>query len=371
MTGGLLAAGAAVIAQATSTGHHGRHRLVPAGRSRPDRGDLGLHQGLLDRPAEAARTRGRRAPHQAAGLLRPVDALHELYDWARSAHAAVAALPPCRSFTSTTRLEPETERPMRNVWRWWKVRTSADQALVVLGLILLWMSTSLWQAERNFHVVPRRSQERLPRSWKIRQPVRRCSQAVRTSAGHQAQQDVDGPPSRRPARAPAHDRLDLIEKTKKTGCTEWTRPETRSTRPGQRPPTSRGRARVRADRARPTPRPIRLVRDRGARRGLVDRLIRAVTLGDSCHEADDQPEDLGPAPGRSAAEQGRRAATCVSSRRSGPGSRASRGRRPRRNRRSPSMTDVARMILEYRTTKKLTPTDDETDRRPRMITADA
>ena len=41
---------------------------------------------------------------------------------------------------------------MRDVWRWWKGRGSQIKALLVLALILLWMSLSLWQSGRIFTV---------------------------------------------------------------------------------------------------------------------------------------------------------------------------------------------------------------------------
>ena len=42
---------------------------------------------------------------------------------------------------------------MRDVWRWWTLRSHQRSALILLGLILAWMSVSLYQIERNYQAV--------------------------------------------------------------------------------------------------------------------------------------------------------------------------------------------------------------------------
>ena len=78
---------------------------------------------------------------------------------------------------------------MGDVWRWWKVRKSQLRALLVLGLIFLWMSLSLWQSQRNFHTVMRTQEQLLKqlettRQWQLNQ----LTEALQAQL---AQQDLD------------------------------------------------------------------------------------------------------------------------------------------------------------------------------------
>jgi hypothetical protein len=78
---------------------------------------------------------------------------------------------------------------MRDVWRWWKGRKQELKALLVLALILLWMSLSLWQSQRHLHKVMRANEQIL----KELDTTRRLQlgQLTEVLEAHQAQQDLD------------------------------------------------------------------------------------------------------------------------------------------------------------------------------------
>jgi hypothetical protein len=44
---------------------------------------------------------------------------------------------------------------MRDVWNWWKVRRTKILTVFLLGIILIWMSMGLWQAERLSRAIVR------------------------------------------------------------------------------------------------------------------------------------------------------------------------------------------------------------------------
>ncbi len=78
---------------------------------------------------------------------------------------------------------------MRDVWRWWKVRKPQMKALLVLGLVLLWMSLNLWQTQRNFQMMMR-SHERLVKQQETAGQVR-LDRLIEAVEAHHAEQDLD------------------------------------------------------------------------------------------------------------------------------------------------------------------------------------
>lgn len=84
---------------------------------------------------------------------------------------------------------------MRDVWRWWKVRKPQLRALLVLGLIFLWMSLNLWQTQRNFHKVMRLYEQNLKQLEASK--LLELDQLTEALETHQAQQDLDAAALRR------------------------------------------------------------------------------------------------------------------------------------------------------------------------------
>ena len=78
---------------------------------------------------------------------------------------------------------------MRDVWRWWKVRKSQIRALLVLGLILLWMSLNLWQTQRQLSD-GRASHEQIIRQQETTRQ-RQLDKLMEVMETHHAQQDLD------------------------------------------------------------------------------------------------------------------------------------------------------------------------------------
>src|SRR5271157_5592244 len=72
-------------------------------------------------------------------------------------------LQPCRPFRSctSTTTSPTWRITLRDLWKWWKVRKPQLRALLILGLILMWMSLALWQAERRSQAAVREVRQNL------------------------------------------------------------------------------------------------------------------------------------------------------------------------------------------------------------------
>ena len=109
MTGGLLAAGAAVIAQATTTD-------TTVGTGSFLLGGAGLIAAISAFTKDYWTDRQKQRDHEVA-LLRiklrncqTCNALHELYNWAKAAHASVTTLPPVPELHLEEESEPETEK---------------------------------------------------------------------------------------------------------------------------------------------------------------------------------------------------------------------------------------------------------------------
>jgi hypothetical protein len=78
---------------------------------------------------------------------------------------------------------------MRDVWRWWKVRRSQLQALLVLGLVLFGMCLNLWQTQRHFNIAIRSHDEIMGRMEAIRK--HQINKLLEVVEAHHAQQDLD------------------------------------------------------------------------------------------------------------------------------------------------------------------------------------
>lgn len=108
MTGGLLAACAAVIAQATTT-----DTTVETGSFLL--GSAGLIAAISAFAKDYWSDRQRQRDHEAAllrikfGHARAGRALTDLYHWARESHAAVPALPPAPELHLEVETEPKPE----------------------------------------------------------------------------------------------------------------------------------------------------------------------------------------------------------------------------------------------------------------------
>jgi hypothetical protein len=78
---------------------------------------------------------------------------------------------------------------MREFWLWWKVRTTQIKALLMLGMILMWMSLDLWQTQRSLGTVMAAHEQLVKQLDKTRQlQIDALVQAIQI---HQAQEDVD------------------------------------------------------------------------------------------------------------------------------------------------------------------------------------
>jgi len=110
LAGGLLAAGAAVIAEATSTD-------TTIGTGSFLLGGAGLIAAISAFTKDYWTDRQKQRDHEVAVLriklfrCRTCNALHELYNWARAAHAAVSALPPVPEIYPDRDEEAKTENP--------------------------------------------------------------------------------------------------------------------------------------------------------------------------------------------------------------------------------------------------------------------
>jgi hypothetical protein len=78
---------------------------------------------------------------------------------------------------------------MRDVWRWWRVRTTQIKAVLMLGLILMWMSLDLWQTQRSLGTVMAAHEQLVKQLEKTRQL--QIDSLVQAIQSHQAQEDLD------------------------------------------------------------------------------------------------------------------------------------------------------------------------------------
>jgi hypothetical protein len=110
MAGGLLAAGAAVIAQATTTD-------TTVGTGSFFLGGAGLIAAISAFTKDYWTDRQKQRDHEVAVLriklrsCQTCNALHELYNWAKGAHTSVPNLPPVPELRLDPSQEPETEKP--------------------------------------------------------------------------------------------------------------------------------------------------------------------------------------------------------------------------------------------------------------------
>ena len=78
---------------------------------------------------------------------------------------------------------------MRDLWRWWKLRSPQRSGVVLLGLILAWMSLSLYQVEQHYRAVVLEVRQSFQKQEENRQAqFARLLQAV---DAHLSRQDVN------------------------------------------------------------------------------------------------------------------------------------------------------------------------------------
>jgi hypothetical protein len=77
--------------------------------------------------------------------------------------------------------------PMRDLWKWWRLRPGQLSAVLILGALLAWMSVGLWQAERHYREVVRELRESFRQQERVRQM--QFAQLLSTLDGPLARQD--------------------------------------------------------------------------------------------------------------------------------------------------------------------------------------